>query len=70
MTRNTQLAFRTPEPTSIASCAAFNTQQVNKLYDNLWNMYSKYGSLERPGDTFNMDETRVKTSAVSTKGKK
>ncbi|XP_030751745.1 uncharacterized protein LOC115879193 [Sitophilus oryzae] len=63
MSRNPDLSFRTPEPTSIARCSAFNRHQVGIFYDNLWNILEKYELLQRPDDIFNMDETGVKTSA-------
>ena len=76
MKRHPQLTYRTPEPTALARCSAFNRTQVNRFYDNLWSVISQHNFLSRPNDIYNMDETGVKTSAskpprvISVKGKK
>lgn len=76
MKRFPELTYRTPEPTALARCSAFNETQVNRFYDNLWTILSKHDFINRPDDIYNMDETGVKTSAskppkvISVKGKK
>lgn len=76
MKRNPQLAFRSPEPTSIARCAAFNRRKVGEFFDNLSQLYERHNFLLTPTSIYNMDETGVKTSAskppklISVKGKK
>lgn len=76
MKRNPELSFRSPEPTSIARCAAFNRRKVAEFFTNLWDLYEKHHFVERPTDIYNMDETGVKTSTskppklISVKGKR
>lgn len=76
MKRHPQLTHRTPEPTALARCSAFNRTQVERFYDNLWDVISQHQFLTRPDDIYNMDETGVKTSAsrpprvISKKGKR
>lgn len=76
MARHPQLTYRTPEPTALARCSAFNRTQVDRFYDNLWTVLSNHQFLARPDDIYNMDETGVKTSAsrpprvISVKGKR
>ena len=72
MKRHPQLSYRTPEPTALAQCSAFNRTQVNRFYDNLWSVISQHNFLPRPDDIYNMDETSAfkPPRVVSVKGKK
>lgn len=76
MKRHPQLTYRTPETTALARCSAFIRTQMDRFYDNLWDVISRHLFLTRPEDIYNMDETSVKTSAsrpprvISTKGKR
>lgn len=60
MKRHPQLTFRSPEPTSISRCSAFNRTQVDRFYDNLWHVLCQHDFMSRPDDIYNMDETGVK----------
>lgn len=67
-----KLSLRTPQSTSIARIMGFNKTQVGRFFDNLANVYQKYGF--KPQQIFNVDETGVstvpesKTKVISPKG--
>lgn len=74
MSRNKGLSIRIPEPTSVGRGRGFNRPQVERFFENLWQVFDKHKI--QPSNIYNMDETGSRTSCtkppkiISVKGKK
>ncbi|XP_076439387.1 uncharacterized protein LOC143278438 [Babylonia areolata] len=55
-----KISSRTPESTSIARATVFNRTNVKTFFDNMKDLYGRYGF--EPGDIYNPDETGLQTS--------
>ena len=57
--RKAGITLRQPEPTSLARAAAFNRQNVENLFHNLREVYTRGNNISQ--NIFNLDETGVST---------
>ena len=64
--RNSDIALRTLESTSLARAAGFNRHAVSSFFDNLMNVYSRVEGGFLPQVIFNLDETGINTVATRT----